>query len=1483
MANLLTVLYFDTTDASESNWKWVELKNRVENPSYNSGAAMSLSNLPYAYMGGSPVLVCDIMDEFGATMECKLRLANYSLRRKDWTGSEALSENPLANGQLGQFSDKLPEYTQIIIRETETFMTLFVGMVYISEEVFDPHYGGVLDLTCRDSLEEINQGNFDAFEPEDAIITLSDITQNNVSNGRGNYPTTISRNLDIIKDITKKTSYRGTADYQIPLISYVPHKIDNEGNTNIQAFTEEQVTCGSNDKKFDYSRRAGQAPLSLIQEMANNELYTADSKTTQGMGFFLDTVLYQARLSGASGVGPFLGGGGITNQDLVYFKKGRYATATPSTYGLTAQYATDNSIPESETSANDKNRNMFNDFRFSGFSSNGMTHIVLTYPNWVEDYESLNGDGIELAELRIKSQPIKPDGTANDFYGYTYDGFAGIENGEPGEGWRKETFGMILVRPNDGESTLPDFRWKQGNNQTNPLRNVRTFNQVSSFHTNGTGVSIPADFAGNAKSWVGNVQYQSEEPDADGNFFLILSNPQDDVLDSLAENAELSERGFGSPQRQCRFVAYPAKEKGQRRVVSINAKEAGLVTFYDMRHYLGSQFANANNKKTKRMRKGYFRITDWPHVRLTDTTQSGSSGTSFVLNLSGTLTPLNWGVRTGCSVTATSVAGYKYGGYVQAVVASSDTVVATLHRADSLTEASPPWWNWAAGQTYNIHIPYRTGMNMRVDNKWAKTIGDHIITSIHYVWSNGHVSSEITTVGINDEAVFRSRERLRQSTLETFDDVNEPLQLDRRQLGAGAYNLEGVLWWHDHEYGATPNVASTTGGTGGTSLLDYNSFAWSGGRLRVNGTGNSYLFKAGNTDAQLTAAGYTSPMQANKQYILYFDTALKGADNKYTLQMAEILSGGDGYASIPTHVTVAYLTIGKNEDAGSKTIGIPGSSYYSTTINFPQGMPNIQFMNTFTNVLGVDNILVESDRILQANSLTTALLKKGAGRPFTSNLRIAGSAYNAIFWDNAQPGIAYNNTNATLTFGNGDVVTIAHGTKTSGLSNNSTTYMYLDGTSAGLTGTLTPQFTTTHATAIGDNKLLLATITVGADAAQTSPVIMPFTSKQLTIAAGAISANAVIADHIKAGSLDAKTITLTGNDGKIRTSSGVNKVGSSAATGTGIVINNSGLYGVNSNTGQFEIRTDGKAYFGGGDVLLDSSGITIESTGTNDNYIKFVNGSAAMESEFYASGGTTIWYAPEGKKIHIGREGQSTTHITDEITLAAKRVRFITNGSLYSVTPYEFPNDTPVANDVLTTAYLSSGVAHLDWASRLQLASGSVSSPTYTFSADPDTGMYLDSALAFTYGGTLKLKIKNTEIEAHDDIRPVANSVYYLGDQNTKRWYKLYAQTATDVSSDAELKENKTPITNGLDFISRLNPITFNRKSTSEVEFGFTAQEMKQAVLASGYTEDMDVYSESVDEETGKTSWGIAYESLVAPLVAAIKELKERIEILEGN
>jgi hypothetical protein len=159
--------------------------------------------------------------------------------------------------------------------------------------------------------------------------------------------------------------------------------------------------------------------------------------------------------------------------------------------------------------------------------------------------------------------------------------------------------------------------------------------------------------------------------------------------------------------------------------------------------------------------------------------------------------------------------------------------------------------------------------------------------------------------------------------------------------------------------------------------------------------------------------------------------------------------------------------------------------------------------------------------------------------------------------------------------------------------------------------------------------------------------------------------------------------------------------------------------------------------------------------------------------------------------------------------------------------------------------------------------------------------MYLDLGIAFSYGGTLKLKIKSTEIQVSDDIRPASSDSWWLGGSSL-RFKRLYVVDATDVSSDAELKENLTPISNGLDFISSLSPMTFNRKGASEINFGFTAQAMKQAVLDAGYTEDMGVYSEEIDE-AGETRWGISYETLVAPLVASIKELKARIEVLEGN
>ena len=278
----------------------------------------------------------------------------------------------------------------------------------------------------------------------------------------------------------------------------------------------------------------------------------------------------------------------------------------------------------------------------------------------------------------------------------------------------------------------------------------------------------------------------------------------------------------------------------------------------------------------------------------------------------------------------------------------------------------------------------------------------------------------------------------------------------------------------------------------------------------------------------------------------------------------------------------------------------------------------------------------------------------------------------------------------------------------------------------------------------------------------------------------------------------------------------------------------------------------------------------------------------------YSASGQAQWQAPSALNLAVLQASTNVLRIGDGV---------------YNGPAYSFTNDTDTGMYLYGATALSFSTAgtsrmhilmaaaeveisgHLDlngWTiydfDECQARTdGSATDPTYTWINDTDVGMYYESgALCFTYGGNVQLKIKSTELTAHNDIRPNASGSYFLG-SSTNRWSRLYASLATDVSSDAELKENKATITNGLDFITRLNPITFNRKDRTEIEFGFTAQEMKQSVLDSGYTEDMGVYSEVTDADTGKTEWGIAYESLVAPLVAAIKELKERIEVLEGN
>ena len=213
--------------------------------------------------------------------------------------------------------------------------------------------------------------------------------------------------------------------------------------------------------------------------------------------------------------------------------------------------------------------------------------------------------------------------------------------------------------------------------------------------------------------------------------------------------------------------------------------------------------------------------------------------------------------------------------------------------------------------------------------------------------------------------------------------------------------------------------------------------------------------------------------------------------------------------------------------------------------------------------------------------------------------------------------------------------------------------------------------------------------------------------------------------------------------------------------------------------------------------------------------------------------------------------------------------------------------------------------------------------PAYSFQQDQGAGMWLmttttGNMLGFTVSGTELLSVGfngniasehaaklyigrnwegatntgNTYHEVttivHGNIIPDRNGTMSSGPAqsythshtigtNAYPWHGFWSESNVNVTSDIRIKENITDITNGLDIIMALSPIKYNKLEETEIEFGFSAQDVKAQLLNLGYSEDISIYSDDED------IWSLQYEQLIAPLVAAIQELKAELDELKNG
>jgi hypothetical protein len=102
--------------------------------------------------------------------------------------------------------------------------------------------------------------------------------------------------------------------------------------------------------------------------------------------------------------------------------------------------------------------------------------------------------------------------------------------------------------------------------------------------------------------------------------------------------------------------------------------------------------------------------------------------------------------------------------------------------------------------------------------------------------------------------------------------------------------------------------------------------------------------------------------------------------------------------------------------------------------------------------------------------------------------------------------------------------------------------------------------------------------------------------------------------------------------------------------------------------------------------------------------------------------------------------------------------------------------------------------------------------------------------------------------------------------------------TAYNTSSDYRLKKDVQPMTNALEKISYLKPVTYKWKVDDSNSQGFIAHELQEV-----FPEAVVGKKDEVDEDGKPRYQGMDSSFLVATLVKAIQELKEELELLKAK
>jgi len=539
--------------------------------------------------------------------------------------------------------------------------------------------------------------------------------------------------------------------------------------------------------------------------------------------------------------------------------------------------------------------------------------------------------------------------------------------------------------------------------------------------------------------------------------------------------------------------------------------------------------------------------------------------------------------------------------------------------------------------------------------------------------------------------------------------------------------------------------------------------------------------------------------------------------------------------------------------------------------------------------------------VLNTNSIKATLQKKG-NQGWATDIIFEGTDWDDIKWHKVGSS---DSTNANVSFSDDSTPeAITYGTKTfSGGELNKTIYAYK---AVGDSASGTIVFTTDYTALYQDDRILLATfVTAASDDGTDSPSIFPFNGSQPTISAGLISAGAIVAEQIKAGTITTSQLNFTPETNTSDKTAGTvggwklnasNIYSGSAAVTSGysaaadITLTSSGTI----HAKEFYIDGSGNANFKGS-ISGASGTFTGSLTGATGTF-----GNCSMGSDGFVADGELLGFQIMNGSTHYGALGYNSGAViistTDnDASTVTPRMYFndsadpivqIPPGTSAEINEHRFAKFSAGGNEFATIypegdrdgtagdpiGYIGVNASNAQapysriYGSIFGAGAGSAATPSISFGSDGDTGIYNDATnnLAITTAGTQRFKIGSSGffnyiwgIGSGTDVHVHADN-YLLKNTSSIRYKDNVVNIETDTSK-----------------IYDLRPVTFdwNDKSAhpGKKDIGLIAEETEK------------IFPEIVNYGDDGLAESISYQKLSVLLLSEMTKLKNEIKKLKEN